>query len=165
MTHCNALGRNDRLTFTCFQSYCFCGWTHRVNLDLVWQNPLFSSPFLGQKLYLLTMPTFPQLLRKAASASRRLSRCGGSEKCVTLCFDANFLHFSSSAEQPPGVNNKRSKIDSRSYTVSPWREPVRIGCASGFWGDTATSGTVTSIGTVEDKLVASVSFNNVCFDM
>uniref|UniRef100_A0A3Q1I772 Uncharacterized protein n=1 Tax=Anabas testudineus TaxID=64144 RepID=A0A3Q1I772_ANATE len=76
----------------------------------------------------------PRLVRYPASASSRLSR---SEKCLRPCFDAEFSHFSSSAELLSG--NNHNKTCSRCFTSSARKQRVRIGCASGFWGDTAAS--------------------------
>uniref|UniRef100_A0A665U4D9 Uncharacterized LOC115058955 n=1 Tax=Echeneis naucrates TaxID=173247 RepID=A0A665U4D9_ECHNA len=75
------------------------------------------------------MSNFPGFLRTGPPAFRRLS--------VTLCSDKNFVPFGPSAEcSGPG---RPHRTGSRCYSRSARTPTVRIGCASGFWGDTATS--------------------------
>ncbi|XP_067436774.1 uncharacterized protein lratb.1 [Thunnus thynnus] len=84
------------------------------------------------------MSSFPRFLRNAPLAVTRLSRGRSAEKCVSLRLNLRFLHFSSSANVSPTINHM-NKTSSRCYATSAGTKPVRIGCASGFWGDTAVS--------------------------
>ncbi|KAM6909409.1 uncharacterized protein FYW49_013240 [Xenentodon cancila] len=63
------------------------------------------------------MSALPRVLWSAPSVLARLSR-GSAGKLVSSCLTANFDRF---------------------YTSSAGSRTVRIGCASGFWGDTAAS--------------------------
>lgn len=76
------------------------------------------------------MQNFPQLLRQTNDALTCLSRCRNWRKCVSLRCNSRLAQVSSNANMSPS---------SRRFTSSSETKPVRIGCASGFWGDTATS--------------------------
>ncbi|XP_068443274.1 uncharacterized protein lratb.1 [Clinocottus analis] len=76
------------------------------------------------------MYNFPQVLGRAPTAVGRLSRAGSADKCASLRLNCRFVRVSSGS---------RDATSSRCYTRASGSEPVRIGCASGFWGDTADS--------------------------
>ncbi|XP_075941067.1 uncharacterized protein LOC142943437 [Anarhichas minor] len=82
------------------------------------------------------MSSFPHLLRRAPAALGRLSRGRSAEKCVRCRLNFRFV-FSSCAKLSSSLT--RDTNSSRCYTSSAGTRPVRIGCASGFWGDTAAS--------------------------
>ncbi|XP_076580937.1 uncharacterized protein LOC143316959 [Chaetodon auriga] len=83
------------------------------------------------------MSNLPYLLRHAPSALRRVSCGRRAEKCVS-CLNFRFSQLSSSANFSSGITHENTP-GSRGYTSSTRTTPVRIGCASGFWGDTAAS--------------------------
>uniref|UniRef100_A0A3P8UZP4 Si:ch73-132f6.5 n=1 Tax=Cynoglossus semilaevis TaxID=244447 RepID=A0A3P8UZP4_CYNSE len=84
-------------------------------------------------------------LRTGPAAARRLSRRTASEKCFGSCFEANFLHHRCSSAVLSLKSDRQIRTRSclwsrsRSYSSFSKTRPIRIGCASGFWGDTATS--------------------------
>ncbi|XP_035849772.1 uncharacterized protein LOC116035193 isoform X2 [Sander lucioperca] len=84
------------------------------------------------------MSNFPHLLRHAPAVLGRLSRGRSAEKCVSLRVSVRFLRVSSVAKCSSGLKHE-DRSSSRCYSGSAATNPVRIGCASGFWGDTAAS--------------------------
>ncbi|XP_020777720.2 uncharacterized protein lratb.1 isoform X1 [Boleophthalmus pectinirostris] len=86
------------------------------------------------------MPILPSSLRLGRTESCRwLSRLQNSQMCAKM---RAFSHFGASAAditQRKQCTNNNNKVSTRFYSKSSEKKTVRIGCASGFWGDTATS--------------------------
>lgn len=139
-------GRRIVLFVTCFPSVCLsrrtsAPWTGRKkNKSLVYS--FFFKLFYNFSLMSLFLRTGP-------AAARRLSRRTASEKCFGSCFEANFLHHRCSSAVLSLKSDRQIRTRSclwsrsRSYSSFSKTRPIRIGCASGFWGDTATSGAHT----------------------
>ncbi|KAM6894705.1 uncharacterized protein PEZ65_022358 [Lycodopsis pacificus] len=83
------------------------------------------------------MSSFPHLLRHAPAALGRLSRGRSAAKCVSCRLNFRVVTVSSCAKLSSSLT--RDTNSARCYTSSAGTRPVRIGCASGFWGDTAAS--------------------------
>ncbi|KAF6714743.1 hypothetical protein FQA47_023466 [Oryzias melastigma] len=101
-------------------------WVHRRTLNF----PIFSSLFSPNE----------GCLASRGCCGPRAPPAGGShapfraEKRLIWSLKTNFLHRSSALVPPPYTGSHR-----RDRSGSAGTGTVRIGCASGFWGDTATS--------------------------
>ncbi|KAK7910101.1 hypothetical protein WMY93_014785 [Mugilogobius chulae] len=85
------------------------------------------------------MSIVPHSLRFGRTeACVRLSRLRNSQVCTKMRFNRSFSHFSTSAAANT-MQRKTCTNSKRLYSEGSTKKTVRIGCASGFWGDTATS--------------------------